>query len=136
MRKEPLLTKLTGENIDEKTAKIGDEARLDISAIGFWNPVQRVFFNIRVFDHNAQRYRNNNLQKSFIRNEVEKKKHYNERVLNVENASFTQLVFNVNGGMGRESKTFFKRLTEIVAEKRNISNAIATSGDPDFDGEF
>ena len=127
VRKEPLLTKLTGENIDEKTAKIGDEARLDISAIGFWNPVQRVFFNIRVFDHNAQRYRNNNLQKSFIRNEVEKKKHYNERVLNVENASFTQLVFNVNGGMGKESKTFFKRLTEMVAEKRNISNAIATS---------
>ena len=88
MRKEPLLTKLTGENIDEKTAKIGDEARLDISAIGFWNPGQRVFFDIRVFDHNAQRYMNNNLQKSFIRNEVEKKKH-NERVLNVENASFT-----------------------------------------------
>ena len=34
-RKEPLLTKLTGENVDEKTAKIGDEARLDISALGF-----------------------------------------------------------------------------------------------------
>ena len=26
VRKEPLLTKLTGENIDEKTTKIGDEA--------------------------------------------------------------------------------------------------------------
>ena len=34
-RKEPILAKLIGENIDEKTAKIGDEARLDISAVGF-----------------------------------------------------------------------------------------------------
>ena len=81
VRKEPLLTKLTAENIDEKTAKIGDEARLDISVVGFWSPGPRVFCDIRVFDHNAQGYRNNNLQKSFIRNEVEKKKHYNERVL-------------------------------------------------------
>ena len=59
-----------------------------------------------------------------LRNEVEKKKHYNERVLNVENASFTQLVFNVNGGIGRENRTFFKRLTEMVAEKRKISTAV------------
>ena len=39
--------------------------------------------------------------------------------MEIENASFTLLVFNVNGGMGRESKTFFKRLAEMVAEKRN-----------------
>ena len=57
------LTKLTGENIDEKTAKISDEARLDNSAVGFLSHGQRVFCDIRVFEHTAQRYRNNNLQK-------------------------------------------------------------------------
>ena len=48
------------------------------------------------------------------------KKHYNERVLNIENGSFTPLVFNINSGMARECKKFFSRLTEMVAEKRNV----------------
>ena len=84
VRKEPSLIKLTGEQINEKATKTGDEARLDVSALGFWVPGQRVFCDIRVFDHNAQRYRNTNLKKCFIKNEEEKKKHYNERVLNIE----------------------------------------------------
>ena len=127
VRKEPSLIKLTGEQINEKATKTGDEARLDVSALGFWVPGQRVFCDIRVFDHNAQRYRNTNLKKCFIKNEEEKKKHYNERVLNIENASFTPLVFNINGGMARECKKFFSRLTEMVAEKRNVHVSVATS---------
>ena len=73
------------------------DARLDISANGFWTPGQRVFLDVRVFDLNAQRYRDLELQKCFKRNEDEKKRAYNQRVLEVENATFTPLVFATNG---------------------------------------
>ena len=48
-------------------------------------------------------------------------------LVNVENGTFTPLVFSVNGGMGRECKKLYSRLTEMTAEKRNISNSIATT---------
>ena len=42
---EPLLTPFTGENIESRSAKTGDEARLDISAIDFWVKGQKAFFD-------------------------------------------------------------------------------------------
>ena len=103
-----------------KTANRSDEARLDISATGFWTPGQRAFFDVRVFDLNAQRYENLELNKCFLYNEAEKKRHYNDRVNDVENGTFTPLVFTTNGGMGRECNLFYKRLAEILSEKRGV----------------
>ena len=65
--------------------------------------------------------------KCFAKNEEEKKKNYNARVLNVENGTFTPLVFSVNGGMGRECKELYSRLTETIAEKGNTSNSTGTT---------
>ena len=121
VRKEPPLITLTGEVMSERTASLSNEARLDISARGFWVPGQRVFCDVRVFDLSAQRYRNSKLRRCFQMNEDEKKKKYNDRVLQVENASFTPLVFSANGGMGRECKKFYSRLAEMIAEKRGIA---------------
>lgn len=120
VRREPMLIQLDGEQIQPRSANRSQEARLDISAIGFWTPGQRVFLDIRVFDLNARRYQGLELNKCFKRNEDEKKRQYNERVLDVDNGSFTPLVFSTNGGMGRECKLFYKRLSEMIAEKRDI----------------
>ena len=127
VRLEPTLMDLHGERFRQRGANRRQEARLDISAVGFWTPGQRVFLDVRVFDLNAQRYRGLELKKCFKRNEDEKKQQYNERVLEVENGSFTPLVFATNGGMARECKAFYKRLAEMVAEKRNITFPTATS---------
>ena len=51
-------------------------------------------------------------------NENEKKKKYNDSVLQVEHGSFTPLVMSAAGGMSRECKHFYRRLSEIIAEKR------------------
>ena len=126
IRTEPSLLELNGEQLN-KQANLTQEARLDISATGFWIPGQRVFMDVRVFDLNAKRYRGLELKKCFKRNEDEKKKKYNERVLQVENGTFTPLVFAANGGMARECKVFYKRLSEMIAEKRNTSIAVATT---------
>ena len=125
VRVEPSLLELNGEELNRQANRTR-EARLDVSASGFWIPGQRVFLDVRVFDLSAQRYRGLELAKCFKRNEDEKKKKYNERVLQVENGSFTPLVFSANGGMARECQLFYKRLSEMIAEKRNISSTVAT----------
>lgn len=127
VRKEPMLMELNGEQLRQTTANKRPEARFDISAAGFWTPGQRVFLDVRVFDLNAQRHRNLHLQKCYKRNEDEKKRTYNERVLEVENATFTPLVFATNGGMARECKIFFKRLAQMISEKRDTEYSAAAN---------
>ena len=56
-----------------------------------------------------------------------KKRSYNERVLEIEQGSFTPLVFSAMGGMGREAKTLYKRVCENISEKRNKDLAKVTS---------
>ena len=126
VRTEPSLLELGGETLN-KQANITNEARLDVSATGFWIPGQRVFLDVRVFDLNAQRYKGLELSKCFKRNEDEKKKKYNERVLQIENGSFTPLVFATNGGMAREFQKFYKRLAEMISDKRNVNISTATN---------
>ena len=122
VRNEPNLLDLNGdEQMQHRTANRSKEARLDISATGFWTPGQRAFFDIRVFDLDARRYRGLELSKCFRRNEEEKKRHYNERVNIVEYGTFSPLVFSTNGGMGRECGIFYKRLSGMIAEKRGVS---------------
>ncbi len=52
------------------------------------------------------------------KHEGEKKRGYNARVLNVEKATFTPLVFSTHGGMGQEAESFHKRLATLIATKR------------------
>ena len=58
------------------------------------------------------------LAKSYRINENEKKKAYNDRVMQVEHGSFTPLVMSAAGGMTRECSKFYSRLSEMIAEKR------------------
>ena len=68
-----------------------------------------------------------NLNHSYELNEKEKKKQYNERVLQIEQGSFTPLVMSANGGMGRECRKLFSRLSEMLAEKRKLRQSIIAS---------
>ena len=56
VRVEPPLQTLTGEMFDSRSTDVRDEARLDISARGFWTKYQIAFFDVRFFDPNAKRY--------------------------------------------------------------------------------
>ena len=102
------------------------ESRLYISVTDFRIPGQRVFFDVRVFDLSAEKYRGLEIGKCFRRNEMEKKRHYNERVTAVKNGTFTPLVLSATGGMGRECKTFYTRLCQMLAEKQKVSTQQTT----------
>ena len=56
---------------------------------------------------------------AFEKHEEEKKRTYNRRILEVEKATFTPLVFSTSGGMGKEAEKFHKRLATLISEKRD-----------------
>ena len=101
-----------------------NEARLDIKARGFWIRGHQVFSDIRVFDPNACRYSNLSLSQCYATNEKEKKRNYNQRIHQVEQGTFSSLVLSIYGGMGRECQAFYSRLSELLAEKRNIHKSV------------
>ena len=43
---------------------------------------------------------------------------YGDRIRQIEHGSFTPLVFSTSGGMSRQTKVFFKRLSELMSEKK------------------
>ena len=116
---EPLLQPLTGENLQSPNIA-SDEARVDVVARDFWTRGQVAFFDVRVFNPFAKRHVSKSLAKSFEMNEKEKKSSYNTRILEIEQGTFTPLVFSTSGGMARECKTFYSRLSKLLAEKQGV----------------
>ena len=98
-----------------------------INVQSLWSKNQHTFFDIRVFHPNARRFKGQSLQQTYVTNEKEKKRAYNDRVLEVENGTFTPLIFVVFVGMGQECQIVFKRLTSMIAEKRNEKLATVAS---------
>ena len=113
---EPGLINVTTEQLPKGTTT-EDGAKLDISARGFWTPLDRAFTDVRVLHPQAPSNRNKNLYQMYRSHENEKKRKYNARVLQVEKASFTPLVFSTTGGMGSEADRFFKHLATKMSNK-------------------
>ena len=61
---EPQLQPLSGEKFSKKTSNKLDQARVNISAHGFWLTGQVAFFDVRVFNPTAKQYVNQELCKS------------------------------------------------------------------------
>ena len=94
------------------------QARLDVSGIGVWGSYERTFLDVRIVHPNAPSYANKSMDKIFEKHEKEKKRDYNERVIQVEKGSFTPIVMSTFGGMGVEAKKFHKRIATLISEKR------------------
>ena len=113
---EPPLQPLSGECFTYRSANTEDNARADIAASGFWSPLHRSFFDVRVFHPFASAYSKSKLKACHRRNELEKRRQYDERIRTVENGSFTPLVFTTAGGMGQAATTFYKLLASSISE--------------------
>ena len=73
---------------------------------------------VRVPHPNAPSNQPGRLSTAYKKHEDEKKRVYGQRVLEIENGVFTPLVLSTTGGMGREAQTFYKRLADMLAAKR------------------
>ena len=96
---EPVFQVLTGETL-ERGANTAPDARLDIHARGVWERQRSAFFDVRVFHPNADSYRDLSPKQIYRQHENEKKRKYATRVLEIEQGTFTPLVFSTTGGMG------------------------------------
>ena len=51
------------------------------------------------------------------KHENEKKRQYNNRIMNIEHGTFTPLVFSLSGGISKECSMFHKHIAEKIAVK-------------------
>ena len=114
---EPPLIPVENELLPQST-NTQEKARLDISARSVWSQLDRVFFDIRVTHPNTRSNASKSLPQIYKENEKEKKRKYNERIMNIEKGTFTPLVFTTSGGMAPECEKLNKRLAELLAAKR------------------
>ena len=72
---------------------------------------------------NSPRYQHKPIEQVYMQHENEKKRAYNERVLQIEKGSFTPIVLSTSGGMGKEAERHHKRIATLIAEKKNENYA-------------
>ncbi len=119
VRVEPGLQKVTNNVKLSPGTNRADNARLDISARGIFSSNEATFFDVRITNPNAPSNRAKSLMDIYKKNEKEKMSSYNDRVLQVEKASFVPLVYTTTGGMSIQCEKTHKRMAELIAEKRN-----------------
>ena len=113
---EPELLPLDNDHMRGNTA---EKARLDVSGNGVWGPFEKTFLDVRIMHPNAPSYINKTIGQIYTMHEKEKKRSYNERVIQIEKGSFTPIVMSTTGGMGNEAAKHHKRIAMLISEKKN-----------------
>ena len=116
---EPLLQPLDNEVFNLQSTVTSREARLDMKAGGFWTPGVTAFFDVRVTHVNCRSNQGKHTATIFKEQENEKKRKYNQRVMDVEMGTFTPLVFGTNGGMGLDCQNFLRTLANKLSTNNN-----------------
>ena len=114
---EPPLLPVSGEELPAG-ANCSDGARSDVSASGFWLPLNRAFFDIRVCNPMAQSNYGKEIQTMYKDHENAKKREYNSRIIQIEKGSFTPVVFSCTGGAGGEASRFIQKLAMKWSRKK------------------
>ena len=78
------------------------------------------FFDVRIFNPIAQSRYNQSLTACYHHQELEKRHHYGDHVIQIEHGCFTPLVFSTAGGIGPSATIFYKRLASRLATMRNV----------------
>ena len=115
---EPTLLPIEGEGPQIKGNQ-ADKARLDVAGVGVWGAYEKTFLDIRITHPNCPTHVNKPIKDVYVHHEQEKKRKYNERVLQIEKASFTPIVGTTFGGWGKEAERHHKRIATLIAAKKN-----------------
>ena len=115
---EPQLLPVNPENFKDST-NTQPEARLDIAATGFHSVFERTFFDVRVTHPSCDTNIHKSLTQLYREQEEEKKRMYEERVIESEKGSFTPLIYMTSGGSGPLCRRFIKQISSRIAEEKN-----------------
>ena len=75
------------------------------------------FFDVRVTNTHSPSQIHLTTESVLKKDEQEKKRNDNRRIMNIEHGTFTLLVFSVSGGMGKECSVFHKHVAERLEIK-------------------
>ena len=123
---ELVLQEVTGETLNYGANKAPD-AHLDIHARGFWERQRSAFFDVRLCHPNADSYKDLTPKQIYKEHVNEKKRQYVERVMEIEQGTFTPLVFTTTGGMADDCVRYHSRLADLIANKKGESYSSAIS---------
>ena len=76
------------------------------------------FFDVRVCHPNVDSHRDLELEQIYRKHEDEKKRLYARRVLDIEQGTFTSLIFTSTGGMGNECLQNHSKLAQLISIKK------------------
>ena len=103
----------------KKSAKLGDDARPDIRARGFWREGQNAFFDVMITNADTDCQQNTPLKSVLKTQEQKKKLAYNRRIMEVEHGTFTPLIFTTTGVMSHECSVYHNAPAEKIAVKQH-----------------
>ena len=90
VEKEPPLQQLSSEQLP-KSANTSTDARLAIRARGFWRRGQNAYFDVRVTNADCASQASSSIKSILKKHESEKKRACNQRVMQIEQGTFTPL---------------------------------------------
>ena len=76
---------------------------------------------------NADSYKDLTPKQIYKKHEKEKKRQYAERVMEIEQGTFTSIVFTTTGGIADECIKYHSKLAELIKNKRGESYSSAIS---------
>ena len=118
---EPCLQTLQGEAFANRTTTTDDDARLDIRANGLWeNRFSKTFFDVEIFNPHA-RTCPKDIGGAYKMHEQIKKLKYEQRIREVEHATFNPLVVSCTGGAGPSASKVIKRIAGKLSDKKEDS---------------
>ena len=126
MEVQPVLQEVIRETLNHGANK-ATNVHLNIQARGFWERQRSAFFDALVCHPNADSYRDWTPKQINKKHENEKKRQYAERVMEIEQRTFTSQVFTTTGGMVDECVKYHSRLEELIANKKGESYSSAVS---------
>ena len=82
---------------------------------------ERTFFDVRVFNPYVPSNQTPCIQSSYRRHENEKRRKYEQRVVEIEQSTFVPFVLACTGGIGPAATLTLKRIGNLLAEKHDAS---------------
>ena len=124
---EPKLKPLSGEELQGRTSNNWNKAKSRYQDSRFLGTRATGIFWPKCFRPQRLQFSQQIPEGVPCLNKQEKKRAYNERILQIDHGAFTPLVFSINVSMGREYQKFYSRLAQMISEKRELPQLFSSN---------
>eukprot|EP00117_Sycon_ciliatum_P043751 scpid86346/ scgid4394/ len=115
---EPPLQPLSGEQFSLRSASLEDNACLDFATSGFWGgQLEHTMLDIRLFNLYPASNNAASIPAVYAGYEPEKRRRDEERIREVEKASFVSVVMSASGVAGKAGTVLYKSLAAFISDK-------------------